>query len=230
MTHILKLDDFINESRGAALWDRTPERFTSDKLANKKPGSVLDKQWDDAAQKIDAFIQDGHLKASLGNIADDFSSWMEIYDGQGFEKGTLCLDIDFTSLLNSPSMTQAQENALKHIGYPVRSGADMERFSKWLMKGVSKYVDYDFEAFNEGTEDSGLLSCGYADTSDLFHHYVEIYKTDDTLQIVMHSEYAEDLGTPHEYVQDTTKFYTDMVNAIYNVVDADIIKKIVGKA
>lgn len=44
MTKILSIEDFINESRGARLIDRNPDRFNSDPLANKKPNTILDKQ------------------------------------------------------------------------------------------------------------------------------------------------------------------------------------------
>lgn len=41
MTKILKVDEFIAESAGARIKDRTPQRFNSDPLANKKPNNVL---------------------------------------------------------------------------------------------------------------------------------------------------------------------------------------------
>lgn len=43
MIHILKIDDFIKESRGAALSARTPDRFNSDPL-DKDTNSVYDAQ------------------------------------------------------------------------------------------------------------------------------------------------------------------------------------------
>ena len=72
----MKIDEFVNESIGARLVDRTPERFNSDPLANKKPNNVLDMKDNPTRKMVEmaAYINSELIKyiESNNNYADFF--------------------------------------------------------------------------------------------------------------------------------------------------------------
>lgn len=114
MTKILGINDFINESQGARLMDRTPDRFNSDTLANKKPNNILDirlkKQldytekelkkfcsiaYDDATRVFDEYITKRYADNTLMVFPDGCGDYfrfipnLEIaYDDEKYETGT----------------------------------------------------------------------------------------------------------------------------------------------
>ena len=82
MTHILKAEEFLMESRGAKLIDRTPDRFNSDPLANKE-GGMLKKQMEKNKEVIKKYIEYGDIyqDSKYTNIFGD-----ELNNGNCFAK------------------------------------------------------------------------------------------------------------------------------------------------
>ncbi len=85
MTRILKIDDFINESHGAALSARTPDRFDSDPL-DKDTNNVYDAQ----IEKNEKIIE------QIGLNAISKYTWLDcevVYDDTAYEYGEGLVDL-----------------------------------------------------------------------------------------------------------------------------------------
>ncbi len=113
MTHIKRINEFVNESRGARLINRTPDRFNSYPLANKKPNNVLDKQlekrfddtekklqklcdyaWDGAAKVFDKYLKNREANNKLMVFPDGNGDYFKFVpklevanDDYKYEKG-----------------------------------------------------------------------------------------------------------------------------------------------
>ncbi len=91
MKKILSIDEFLNESRGARLINRNPDRFNSDPLANKDENSILDKhvqkRFDYTKSVLESFCDTAYNEAinvfSEEYIAKRRQSVMLYPDGNG---------------------------------------------------------------------------------------------------------------------------------------------------
>ncbi len=128
MTKILKINEFINESAGAPMRMRTPDRFNSDKLKNKQPNSVLNKQH---TKYIDEIIVDLDISAEEPwcvneavnalpfnyKLTDDPSGnlKLEVFIDNEFQE--LWIGEDYLNIEeSSESLTNSQYHALELMG------------------------------------------------------------------------------------------------------------------
>lgn len=161
MTHILKIDDFIKESRGAALSARTPDRFNSDPL-DKWTNTVYDKQIEKNEKIID----------QIGADAVSVCDWLcydVVYDDSGYNYGEGFVDlylyimyfqktlISFDDFgINLEKCTPSQLNYLKHI-----KQIEINEESNSFMFKIHEYKDEFNDFVYKRTIGKGIYTFNY---------------------------------------------------------------------
>lgn len=237
MTHILKAEEFLIESRGSKLIDRTPDRFNSDPLANKE-GGMLKKQMEKNKEVIKKYIEYGDIyrDSKYTNIfCDELNNgncFVTIDATNGFygtSSAKLNIDIDRMLELFCNNLNDSQKNALKHTGivldYTGYDGSyekNFVTFSKWLYSHIK-------EAW-EGICSPSQHTYGatYGD-EQYFGFRIEPYGHGYTIYIFYTSYFEEDCQSASKFVNTVKSTYVTIIDDILSVFEKEIFERILNR-
>lgn len=212
---IFNLNDFVKESAGAPLSMRTPDRFNSDPLAQKRPNNILDYQYDKEMIALENEISEitadnDSIDCIIGTNETEYFE-IEINGGIIF------------AVFGSGNLNSAQEKALKYrLGIHEVPQSDGEIFASFDKNDAIRFIE---KIINKkyGNESNGLIdafdfevmdSSNQIETKSLFVHYNAVYVGDGELDT-----YRFDLPEAYEkmpYVKGCAAFFQDLVNYIYD--------------
>lgn len=228
MTRILKAEEFINESSGAALKDRTPDRFNSDKLAIKREGLILDKQWNKSFEKVKQWVANKGRELAANSVENDDGTlcYITTFNVAEFD-GCPCpigLRINIDEFLGPFClyMNDSQRNFLQHIGL---RDDDNINFGKWLAKKLTKNTPYDFSEIGD-VDEEGFLCWGKDSTYRTM--FVSRNSEDNSIYaefVFYDRSYEDELSevSPAEYVINVEQYYETVINAIADILKNDIV-------
>lgn len=167
MAHIMGIDEFVNESAGARLVDRTPERFNSDPLVNKKPNNVLDMKDNPTRKMVEmsAYINSELLKYIKSN--DNYADFFMLYDNSKLGIGVYEADSKMCSRLilfvpgiydssvfgfipsDIRRMNKSQINALEHDDVFIEKSRRSNDFGLYVKDSI---IAREFLKLNNGFE------------------------------------------------------------------------------
>jgi len=163
MIHIKRIGDFINESRGAALKDRTPDRFVDGKMN----GEVLIKQWAKVLDELCSMFNDhGEDEARKLGIEPSDEFWIGSPDWGGMPLSIAIDQFGFFGINGDSwrTITNSQRNALDRIGlnWDNLDGANghtesNRAFFKWLSEKMLKKLN-TVDGFNDMGEGDWFFS------------------------------------------------------------------------
>lgn len=147
MTHILKTSEFIKESLGAALKDRTTDRFRGDELRRKGEKEILIKQWEKILEEIsDDFNNHGDRYAMELIGKDKMDETFQI-GTPGTNELYVTVTIDPYAMFNINDETwgnisRAQANALERMGIVPYNSAEGQseyktKFARWIISKLA---------------------------------------------------------------------------------------------
>lgn len=175
MTHILKTSEFIKESLGAALKDRTTDRFRGDKLRRKGEKEILVKQWEKTLVEIsDDFNNHGDRYAMELLGTDKMDETFQIGTPGTTNEMYVMVKIDPNAMFNIndetwENLSRSQKTALEKIGIINHYDSSDEKnecktkFARWIIskiatskKKIPNMGFYGTETFEDDTIANGV--------------------------------------------------------------------------
>lgn len=232
MAHILKTEEFLMESSGAKLIDRTPDRFNSDPLADKE-GSMLEKQMEKNKKVIEDYIDselfmDSKYTNIFGNELDDGNRFVEIEAVDYYDTPTVKLNIDINWMLDlfCNNLNDSQKNALKHIGidtgHSVSYKNNFGNFAKWL----GSHIKEAWGSFYSPSQHTYGVSYG---DEQYFGFKIEPCEQGYTIYIFYTHYFEENYQSVSKFLNTVKSTYLNIVDDILSVFEKEIFERILNK-
>lgn len=237
MTHILKAEEFLMESRGAKLIDRTPDRFNSDPLANKEENSLLMKQINIDKQSIRRYINDEIYNdinyTDVFDLADtdDSKGFIEIRSGNFDDTLNMYIYLDDFKHIYCENINESQFNALDMTGlyssdYSTRNSL-FTKFNKFL---ISHLNNFSLEEQRENTRKGNKTNVYSNSKQQIFLSIDDIYLENNDSYLLKITPFEQMFKNRNSNtVNILKKAYANTVNEILHIFDKEIFERILDK-